>query len=76
MENETGGGTRDSGDYALPNLLEESFSAGDIIIREGDMGVMAYKIISGSVEVKKQCDDHHPCPIRALAGRPEQKKGF
>ncbi|MFC1563609.1 Crp/Fnr family transcriptional regulator [candidate division KSB1 bacterium] len=57
MENGSGS-MKESGDYALPNLLEETFAAGNVIIKEGEMGVMAYKIVSGKVEVKKLCDDH------------------
>ncbi|MCP4725093.1 MAG: cyclic nucleotide-binding domain-containing protein [bacterium] len=49
---------KESGDFEMQALMEESFDAGDVIIREGEMGVMAYKIISGKVDVKKKCDDN------------------
>ena len=40
-----------SGEYEIPNLVEKSFDAGDVIIREGENDSGAYKIIEGEVEV-------------------------
>lgn len=44
-------------DQEIPNLIERTFAPGEVILQEGESGSLAYKIISGKVEVTKKSGD-------------------
>ncbi len=47
---------KESGDFEMQALIEKFFDAGEVILKEGETGLMAYKIITGKVDVVKECD--------------------
>lgn len=44
-------------DYEVPDLIEKNYSPGEMIIKEGETGELAYKIVAGKVEVTKGTGD-------------------
>ena len=57
MNNFTDGNMKKSGDYEIPEYVEKSFDAGEIVLQEGVKDNFAYKILEGTVGVFKSSDN-------------------